>query len=118
MNSKVTGNKGEDMAVEYLKTKGYIIEHRNWRFKSWEVDVIASKGKFLHFIEIKTRTSWAYGRPEDSISAKKLNNLMGAAEEYQFLHPDWKFIQFDVLAITLPQYGPPEFYFIEDVYLH
>ncbi|TKK67424.1 YraN family protein [Ilyomonas limi] len=117
MNNKVTGNKGEDMAVDYLIAHGYTILHRNWRFKNWEVDIIANKGKFLHFIEIKTRTSSAYGKPEESISKKKMDNLMNAAEEYQYQNPQWNFIQFDVLAITLRYNGPAEFYMIEDVYL-
>ena len=105
------------MAVDYLIAHGYTILHRNWRFKSWEVDIIANKGKFLHFIEIKTRSSSAYGKPEESISKKKIDNLMNAAEEYQYQNPQWKFIQFDVLAITLRYNGPAEFYMIEDVYL-
>ncbi len=117
MNNKVTGNKGEDLAEDYLKKHGYTIMHRNWRFKNWEVDIIASKGKFLHFMEVKTRTTLQYGRPEESISAKKMANLMNAAEEYQYQHPEWKFIQFDVLAITLQYNMPAEFYLIEDVYL-
>lgn len=117
MNNKVTGNKGEDMAEDYLKARGYIILNRNWRFKHWEVDIIASKGKFLHFIEVKTRSSSAYGKPEDSISKSKMDNLLNAAEEYQYLNPQWKFIQFDVLAITLVYNQPAEFYMIEDVYL-
>ena len=117
MNNKVTGNKGEDMAEDYLKEHGYTILHRNWRFRHWEVDIIANKGKFLHFIEIKTRTSSAYGKPEESISKSKMDNLMNAAEEYQYLNPQWKFIQFDVLAITLKYDQPAEFYMIEDVYL-
>jgi len=117
MNNKVTGNKGEDMAEDYLKARGYTILNRNWRFKHWEVDIIASKGKFLHFIEVKTRSSSAYGKPEDSISKSKMDNLLNAAEEYQYLNPQWKFIQFDVLAITLAYDQPAEFYMIEDVYL-
>ena len=117
MNNKVTGNKGEDMAEDYLKGHGYTILHRNWRFRHWEVDIIANKGKFLHFIEIKTRTSSVYGKPEESISKGKMDNLMNASEEYQFLNPQWKFIQFDVLAITLKYDQPAEFYMIEDVYL-
>ncbi len=117
MNNKVTGNKGEDMAADYLSARGYTILHRNWRFKNWEVDIIAHKGKFLHFIEIKTRTTTAYGRPEDSISKKKMENLMNAAEEFQYQHPQWRFIQFDVLAITLRYESQAEFYLIEDVYL-
>src|SRR5919206_4913411 len=114
MNNKVTGNKGEDMAVDYLKAQGYSILNRNWRFRNWEVDIIANKCKFLHFIEVKTRTSAAYGKPEESITKKKMDNLMNAAEEYQYQNPQWRFIQFNVLAITLHFNGPAEFYMIED----
>jgi putative endonuclease len=117
MNNKDTGNKGEEMATDYLVKQGYTILHRNWRFKNWEVDIIANKGKFLHFIEVKTRTSSAYGKPEESISKQKMDNLMNAAEEYQYQNAQWKFIQFDVLAITLRYDQPAEFYMIEDVYL-
>ncbi len=116
MDNKVIGNKGEDLAADYLITKGYIILHRNWRFKYWEVDIIASKGKFLYFFEIKTRTSDKWGKPEESISTKKMNNLKNAAEEYQYLYPHWKYLQFNVLAITLFYNREPEFYLIEDVY--
>lgn len=116
MDNKITGNKGEDLAVDYLIKNGYAILHRNWRFKYWEVDVITSKGKFLHFFEIKTRTSHLYGKPEESISAKKMNNLKNAAEEYQYLYPQWQYLQFNVLAITLWYNREPEFFLIEDVY--
>ena len=116
MHNKVTGNKGEDMAVDYLIKNGYNILHRNWRFRHWEVDIIASKGKFLHFFEIKTRTSDKWGKPEESISTQKMNNLKNAAEEYQYLYPQWQYLQFDVLAITLRYNHEPEFFLIEDVY--
>ena len=42
---------------------------------------------------------------------------MGAAEEYLYLHPEWKRIQFDILSITMLKNEPVEYFFIEDVYL-
>ena len=111
-----TGNKGEEMAAVHLTKKGYKILERNWRFKRWEVDIIASQGKFLHFFEIKTRTSNRFGNPEESIGREKMNNLRNAAEEYQYQHPEWKYIQFNVLAITLNYGEPIEYFLIEDVY--
>lgn len=116
MDNKVTGNKGEDLAVDYLLKNGYSILHRNWRFRHWEVDIIGSKGKFLYFFEIKTRTSDKWGKPEESISTQKMNNLKNAAEEYQYLYPQWQYLQFNVLAITLRYNCEPEFFLIEDVY--
>lgn len=115
--NKNTGNKGEAMASVYLEKNGFKILERNWRFKHWEVDLIASgKDNRLHFIEIKTRTTTTYGYPEESIGKKKMTNLRNAAEEYQYLHPEWKYIQFDVVAIMLHFNAPAEFFLLEDVY--
>ena len=116
MSNKYTGTKGEEMAAAYLKQKGYNIVARNWRFKHWEVDIIASKGNCMHFFEIKTRSSDMYGNPEESVSKKKMVNLRNAAEEYQYLHPEWKYVQFNVLAIKMFFNQPVEIMLFEDVY--
>lgn len=111
-----TGQLGEDIAAAHLLTIGYTILERNWRFKHWEVDIIAFKNKKLHFIEVKTRNSMRFGKPEESITREKMTHLRNAAEEYQYLHPEWKYIQFDVMAITLINGIAKEIYLIEDVY--
>ncbi|MDB5210446.1 MAG: YraN family protein [Sediminibacterium sp.] len=110
------GNKGEELAAAHLEKNGYTILERNWRFRHWEVDIIASKGRFLHFIEVKTRHSLRFGRPEESITRDKMNNLRNIAEEYQYQNPDWKYVQFDVLAITVIDDVVREVFMIEDVY--
>ncbi len=115
-HNKTTGNKGEDLAAEWLMARGYFILSRNWRYKYWEVDIIASKGNRLHLFEIKTRTSEKYGAPEESVSFQKMECLKNAAEEYQFQFPQWKYVQFNVLAITMLYNKPVEYYLIEDVY--
>ena len=115
-NNRATGNKGEQMAATYLTQSGYTILACNWRHKHWEVDIIAFKENRLHFIEIKTRTSDKFGNPEESIDKKKMQNLRNAAEEYLYLNPQWKYVQFDVLAISMYYNKPVEFFLIEDVY--
>jgi putative endonuclease len=115
-NNQNKGNKGEELAAAYLLSKGYSILERNWRFRHWEVDIIAAKNRFLYFIEVKTRHSLRYGRPEESITRDKMNNLKNAAEEYQYQHPEWKYIQFDVIAITMINDEAREILQIEDVY--
>ena len=104
------------MASVYLEQNGFFIIERNWRFRHWEVDIIASKKDRLHFFEIKTRTSDKYGKPEESISYSKMKNLKNAAEEYQYQNPKWKYVQFDVLAISMYSNLPVEYFYIEDVY--
>jgi len=115
-NNKATGNKGEEMAAAYLVKKGFRILERNWRYRHWEADIIASRGRFLHFIEVKTRRSLRFGPPEESITREKMTCLKNIAEEYQYQHPEWKYIQFDVIAITLVNEEAKEILVIEDVY--
>lgn len=112
-----TGKTGEELAAQWLVTEGYIILHRNWRHKNWEVDVIAHKGKRLHIVEIKTRTSNYLGLPEDNLDQKKMQYLINAAEEYLYQHPQWEQLQFDLLAITLREDEKHEYFLIEDIYL-
>jgi putative endonuclease len=114
--NKVTGNKGEEMAAQWLEANGYALLEKNWRFKHLEVDIIAAKQNRLHFIEVKTRFSQRFGQPEESIRKEKMKNLKNAAEEYQYLHTEWKYIQFDVIAITLANDQLKDLFLIEDVY--
>lgn len=111
-----TGNVGEKLAVQWLVKQGFTIKEVNWRHKHLEVDMIATKGDTLHFIEVKTRTSTLYGNPEESITKLKMKNLKDAAEQYQFKNPGWKWIQFDVLAILFRS-GKVDYWFNQDVYL-
>ena len=112
-----TGKLGEQMALEYLLQKGFVILHQNWRHSHWEVDVIASYKATVHFIEVKTRRTKKFGYPEDDVTKKKVTNLINAAEEFLYLHPEWKRIQFDILSINLLRNEPADFFFIEDVHL-
>jgi|TARA_B100000795_G_scaffold237710_1_gene198485 putative endonuclease len=76
------GEEGEKIAVKFLKSKGYIIYQTNWRFGKLEIDIIAEDGKELVFIEVKTRSSEGYGRPEESVDDKKELSLLNAADIY------------------------------------
>lgn len=111
-----TGKKGELLAAAWLKEHGYTILHVNWRHSHFEIDVIAEQKHILHFIEVKTRSTLTFGRPEESVSKKKFTSLMKAAEEFLFQYPEWKRVQYDVLSITQLKDQPIEYFLIEDVY--
>ncbi|MFT3750175.1 MAG: YraN family protein [Agriterribacter sp.] len=115
-NHNNTGKKGELLAADYLKSKGFTILHNNWRYSHYEIDIIVSRDNTLHFIEVKARRSTKFGLPEESVSHKKMQNLVNAAEEFLYQYPEWKRVQFDVLAITINGQSA-EYFFIEDVYL-
>ncbi len=114
--SKITGNNGEDIAINYLQQKGFFILEKNWRYRHLEVDIIAAANDVLHFIEVKTRNSLQYGYPEESITREKMNHLKRASAIYQYSHPKWKRIQFDVVAITLANHDVKEIFMNEDIY--
>lgn len=110
-----TGKDGEGLAGSFFERQGYVLLEKNWRHSRWEVDIIASKNSVLHFIEVKTRRSKNFGLPEDSVGNKKIQNLINAAEEYLYQHPEWTRIQFDILSIIINNNGA-EYFLIEDVH--
>jgi putative endonuclease len=112
-----TGLEGETLGTAYLQAGGYLVLEKNWRHSHWEVDIIASKNDTLHFIEIKTRRTKKFGLPEEKVGRKKIENLINAAEQYLYLQPQWKRIQFDILSILILNNQPVNYFFIEDVYL-
>ena len=111
------GKSGEDLAESYLKTLGYTILHRNWRHSHYEIDIIALKNEVLHFVEVKMRSSPKYGLPEDAVTKRKFKSLLNAADEFLYQHPQYRHVQYDIVAITKTKAGVPEFFLIEDVYL-
>lgn len=111
------GADGENLAAGWLKEKGYEILYRNWRYKYYEIDIVALKDRMLHFIEVKSRNESSFGFPEDSVTKKKFKNLQKAADEFLFLNPGHKWIQYDVLSITVYKNREPEFFLLEDVFL-
>ncbi len=112
-----TGKTGEDMAAAYLTEKGYNILHKNWRHSYYEIDIIASKGRKLHFVEVKTRKTDFYGHPEESVTKKKFKHLKRAADEFLHRNPGHNWIQYDILSITLNKNNVIEYFLLEDVFL-
>jgi putative endonuclease len=110
------GTNGEDIAAQWLVQHGYQLLHRNWRHKQYEIDIIATKDGQLHFFEIKTRHRTKAGHPEDSVTKKKFRNLQRAADEFLSRHAEYRWIRFNVLAITIEKDGAMEFFLLEDVF--
>ena len=68
-------------------------------------------------VEVKARHFSPFGHPEDSVGKKKFKNLQRAADEFLFLNPGHKWIQYSILSITLFSDKDPEFFLLEDVFL-
>ena len=99
--SKLLGKEGEDQAARFLTKKGYRIVERNYRTRSGEIDLIALHDGAVVFIEVKTRTSNAFGAPELAVNPRKQQRMVKAALgyiKYKKLHQVP--CRFDVVAIT------------------
>jgi putative endonuclease len=111
------GKDGEKLAEKYLVDRGYEIMHKNWRFSHYEIDIIARRRNMLHIIEVKTLHKTPVGYPEDSVTKKKFKNLLSATDEFLNQHPEYRYVQYDILAITVCDDRRPEFFLLEDIYL-
>ena len=105
------GKAGEDAAVRYLESKGFVIRHRNWRFKHWELDIVAYKDGEVRIIEVKTRSDNDFMDPESAVDRKKRMHLMKAADAYIKLFNLEEPVFFDVLALV----GTEGFYHFEHI---
>ena len=95
------GKKGEEIAAIYLMGKGYNILERNWRFGRDEIDIIAEYDKFLVIVEVKTRSTGYFGKPEESVTEKKQRFLIRAANEYVNQKEIELEIRFDIFSIVI-----------------
>ncbi len=93
------GRWGENLAENYLIRQGFQILHRNWRYKRAEVDIIAMEGDILVFVEVKSRASDAFGRPEEMVDYKKKRLLYSAASAYMYRAGFEGELRFDIIAI-------------------
>lgn len=105
------GKKGEDLAVEFLKNKGWKILERNYRKQYGEIDIIAidksKKSKdepVLVFIEVKSRTSNAFGMPLEAITPRKIKPMLKTIQLYIAEHKNLPELQrIDAISVTMPE---------------
>ena len=105
---KTVGDWGEALAARYLTEHGYAIRARNWRAKAssgtshGELDIVAEREGVIHFVEVRTRRSDAYGTPEETFTSRKRAKLLETASAYiatfELHDRNW---QMDALVIEL-----------------
>ena len=111
-----TGKTGENLAVQFIKAKGYEILETNWRFRRSEVDIIAKDGPILVFVEVKTRSYDYFGKPSSFVSARKKILLQDAAAAYMHqINHTWE-IRFDIIGILRPDAKDVEINHFEDAF--
>ena len=98
--SYALGLEGEDMAADHLSSSGYVILERRFRIHSIEIDIIASKGKELVFVEVKTRSSDFFASPESAVNVKKQKRMILAADYYVRERGIDAEIRFDIVSVV------------------
>jgi putative endonuclease len=108
--------KGEDLASNYLKKKGYKIIERNFRQGYGEIDIIATHKDTLVFVEVKTRRNKSFGTPLESITPWKLKALVKTAMFYKSINPILpELLRIDALSVVLKKDGMFEIEHVENI---
>lgn len=100
-DKRTIGNRGEQLAAEYLVSKGFEVVARNYRHKHAEIDLIVQRDNWLIFVEVKTRSSADFGEPEDFVDAKKVNKMFEAADEYIYSTNWLGHVRLDIVSVKL-----------------
>lgn len=110
-----TGKAGEELAVKHLREHGYDIIERNWRYKKYEIDIIAKKENILAIVEVKTRTGNFFGEPEEGVTKAKERFLADAADYYVLSKDLDVEVRYDIISVTFFK-GRHELNMIEDAF--
>jgi len=102
VSTKTLGFYGENYASNLLLKSGYKILERNFRAKFGEIDIVALKEGILIFVEVKTRKSGIYGKPEEAVTPYKVLKIERVGQLYSKLHPDLpKKLRIDVVSLII-----------------
>jgi putative endonuclease len=103
------GRLGEDLAAAFLTEAGYLVVDHNWRCSQGEIDIVAVDGVETVFVEVKTRSSVAFGHPFEAITAQKLARLRRLAAAWCAADPgDHPRIRIDAISVIAPPGGVPQ----------
>ncbi len=116
-STRSKGDRGEELAAAYLESKGYTVLDRNYYFQRAEVDIVARGRTGVVFVEVKFRSGTEFGRPEESISREKIQNIYKAAEAWLYERKmTGTPVRFDVISIVQPGSEAPDIRHFEDAF--
>ena len=80
------GKTGEDLACQELERLGYAILARRYRIRGAEIDIVASDGPTVVFVEVKARDSHQFGEAAEAVTWRKRQRIVAAAKHYVMQH--------------------------------
>lgn len=100
LRNKILGRKSEALTAKYLKRRGYIIVKRNFKTPFGEADILAKKGDTYCLVEVKARTSDAFGLPTEAVDKRKRERYRKMALYLCERLGEEVPIRFDVASVT------------------
>jgi putative endonuclease len=119
MDRQSLGQFGEEQAARYLRRRFYHIVERNYRCRFGEIDLIAKRGGFLVFVEVKLRRDDSHGEAREFVTARKQQRVRAAAESWLSRNETDLQPRFDVVEVYAPQGedGPVKIRHIENAFM-
>ncbi len=102
MDSRSFGRWGEEQAARYLKLRGYRVLEMNYKCRGGEIDIIARKGKFIVFVEVKLRKNANFAEGREFVNYSKQQRIILTAQHYLQAFPSELQPRFDVIEIYAP----------------
>lgn len=111
------GKLGEQIAADYLLEQGYLVKDRNYRYLRAEIDIVAIKGNDLAIIEVKSRSTNFITHIADTVTEKKKQLLVMAADHYVVHHDLDVSVRFDIITI-FKEHGKFKLEHLEGAFYH
>ncbi len=107
LSNQSLGAFGEEIVALELKSRGAQILDRNWRIKEGEIDLVVQlPNGVIAIVEVKTRSTLAFGHPLESITQKKSQRLQRLALAWLVTHHRFgDLYQIDCAAVVVDQFG-------------
>lgn len=93
------GAAGEVLAARYLRDQGYELLGANYRTRFGEIDIIATDGTYIVFVEVKTRAQNSFYTPREAVTAAKQRRIVKTALLFLAQHPTPLQPRFDVIEV-------------------
>lgn len=103
MEARELGRFGEERAARYLRLHGYRIVETNYSCRLGEIDLIARKGRYLVFVEVKLRKSGDFAAAREFVTRSKQQRILSTAAVYLAQNETELQPRFDVIEIYAPQ---------------
>lgn len=109
MDRRELGRRGEKIAADLLRSKGFQVLATNWRCAAGELDLVVRHDGVVAAVEVKTRRTLAFGSPQEAVTPVKAARLRRLLARWLAEHPQQvPVVRVDVVAVVVPASGPAQ----------